>query len=329
MSAKVSKTAIGAFVLGAIALVVAGVLVLGGGRFFTKEFTYISYFDGSVKGLNVGSPVTFRGVKVGSVTNISITVDRARHQLKIPVVFTVNPAKFKGTRAEFQHDPKFVKVVIAEYGLRSQLQIMSLVTGQLSVALDFFPEKPAKYMGLNKDYPEIPSIPAPLEDLRKTLEELPYKKVVENLNLTLEGVNRLVNSVDAKKTTQSLEATIRDTRALVQNLNQRVGPLSDSITLAARSAEATLLETKETMSDVRSEIRQVLSDTEMTLATARTALKQTEETLQSFSDDSRLVTELDTTLRELSATARSFRQLSDYLERHPESLIRGKTGKGE
>jgi paraquat-inducible protein B len=329
MSVKVSKTAIGAFVLGAVALLVAGVLVLGSGKFFTREFTYITFFDGSVKGLNVGSPVMFRGVKVGSVTNISIRVDRPKHQLKIPVIFTVDPAKFKGSRAEFQRDPRTVELIVAEYGLRAQLQTLSFVTGQLVLALDFFPDKPANFVGLNKQYPEIPSIPAPLEDLRKTLEDLPYRRIVDNLNLALAGINRLVNSIDAQKTTKSLEAAIRDTRTLVQNLNTRVGPLADSIGRTARAADATLLETKEAMTDVRSEIRQVLSDTEKTLETARTALSQSEQTLQSFSDDSRSVTELNKTLREISATARSFRQLSDYLERHPESLIRGKAGKGE
>jgi paraquat-inducible protein B len=330
MSAKVSKTAIGAFVLGAVALLVAGVLVLGAGRFFTREYVFITYFDGSVKGLNVGSPVMFRGVKVGTVTNISITVDSPKHQLKIPVIFTVDPAKFKGTRPEFQRDPKSVDWVIAEYGLRAQLQMLSLVTGQLMVALDFFPDKLARYAGLNKEYPEIPSIPEPLEDLRKTLEELPYQKIVENLNVALEGVNRLVNSVDAKKTTQSIEAAMRDTQALVRNLNSQIGPLSESISRTARSADATLREAKETMVDVRSEMRQVLAEADTALQSASSALRQSEQTLQSFSDDSRLAGELDKTLRELSATARSFRQLSDYLERHPESLLRGKpAGKEE
>ena len=77
MSKKVSKTAIGAFVLGAIVLLVAGVLVLGAGKFFTKEHVYVTYFDGSVKGLNVGSPVMFRGVKVGEVKDITLIADPA------------------------------------------------------------------------------------------------------------------------------------------------------------------------------------------------------------------------------------------------------------
>jgi paraquat-inducible protein B len=143
MSTKVNKTAIGAFVLGAVALAVAAVLVLGAGKFFTTVHTYITYFEGSVKGLNIGSPVMFRGVKVGEVTSISIMFDKATNKLKIPVVFNLEPEKFKGTKEEFQRDPKTIEKAVKELGLRTQLQSMSFVTGQLMVALDFFPDKPA------------------------------------------------------------------------------------------------------------------------------------------------------------------------------------------
>lgn len=325
MSTKVNKTAIGAFVLGAIALLVAGVLVLGAGKFFTHEFDYITYFDGSVKGLNVGSPVMFRGVKVGSVTNISITADPAKRELKIPVIFTLEPEKFKGTQSEFRRDAKSIQKAV-EMGLRTQLQTQSFVTGQLMVALDFFPDRPANYVGLYKEYPEIPSIPTSLEELAKTIENLPFKEIVENLNHTLAGVDRLVNSVDAKKTAEAVDAAIRDAQVLVQNLNSRIGPVADNIAQAARSADAALVETRETMVAVRSDTQKVLNNAHTTLVSAQSALKQSEQTLQAYGEDSRLVVDLNKTLRELSMTTRSLRQLSDYLERHPESLLRGKAG---
>ena len=326
MSTKVSKTAIGAFVLGAIALLVAGVLVLGAGKFLTTEHTFITYFDGSVKGLNVGSPVTFRGVKVGEVTGISIIADPAstERRLKIPVVFKLEPAKFKGTRSEFQRDPKAIEMAVREYGLRTQLQSMSFVTGQLMVSLDFFPDKPARYVGLSKEYHEIPSVPTPLEQLQKTLEELPFKEIVENLNEAIQSVNTLVSSIDAKKTTEAIESAIRDVQILVQHVNDKVDPLVESITKTSGAAEAAMNETKETMAAARGDMKELVTSTKKTLETAQAALRQSEQTLQAYSDDSRLVTELNKTLRELSATTRSLRHLSDYLERHPESLIQGK-----
>jgi paraquat-inducible protein B len=330
MSTKVNKTAIGAFVLGAVALLVAVVLVLGAGKLFTTEHTYVTFFDGSVKGLNIGSPVTFHGVKVGEVTDISIQADQASHTLKIPVTFNLEPAKFKGTAAEFQRNPKAIEKAVKELGLRTQLQTQSFVTGQLLVSLDFFPDKPLQYVGLSKVYTEIPSIPTPLEQLQKTLEDLPFKEIVENLNNTIEGVNNLVSSLDEKKTVETIQAAIKDTQALVNNLNDNVEPLVTSIEKTSETAEAALKETKETIVVTKAEVKELSASTKATLDSAQAALKQSERTLQAFSDDSRFVLELNKTLRDLSATSRSFRTLSDYLERHPESLLRGKaTAKGE
>jgi len=324
MSTKVSKTAIGAFVLGAIALFVAGVLLLGAGKFFTREFTYVTYFEGSVKGLNIGSPVMFRGVKVGEVTDISIIADPSKLQLEIPVIFTLDPAKFRGTREEFQRDSKRIEKAVVEMGLRTQLQTMSFVTGQLMVALDFFPGKPANYVGLNKNYPEIPSIPTSLEQLQKTLENLPFREIVTNLNDTMVVVERLVKNIEAKKPLDTVESAIRDVQVLVKHTNEKIDPLVESITRTSSAAEATLNETKETMASARGDLKEVAASTKSTLESAQSALKQSEQTLQTYSEDSRLVTELNKTLRELSATTRSLRHLSDYLERHPESLIKGK-----
>lgn len=324
MSTKVSKTAIGAFVLGAIALLVAGVLVLGAGKLFKSEHTYITYFDGSVKGLSAGSPVMFRGVKIGSVTDIGIVVDPSRTKLKIPVIFTLEPAKIRGTRAEFQRDPKFIENAVKIMGLRTQLQSMSFVTGQLVVSLDFFPEKPANFIGLNKEYPEIPSVPTPLEEMQKTVENLPLRQIVENLNSTVAGINELVKSVDAKKTTQSVQELIRDVQNLVQQVNEKMLPLADSLTKTSSAAEATLHETRETMAATRGNIGNLVASTQSTLESAKSALQQSEHTLRSYSGDSTLQAELHKTLRDLTKTSRSFRELSDYLERHPEALLRGK-----
>ncbi|HEY4743813.1 MAG TPA: MlaD family protein [Desulfuromonadaceae bacterium] len=330
MGTKVSKTAIGAFVLGALALLVAGVLVFGAGKLFTREHTYVTFFDGSVKGLSIGSPVTFRGVKVGQVTNISIIADPATRRLKIPVIFDLEPAKFKGTRAEFQNDPQAVESAVKELGLRTQLQMQSFVTGQLMVSIDFFPGTPANYVGLIKKYHEIPSIPTPLEQLQKTLESLPYKEIVDNLNRMLKAVDQLVSSIDARRTTRTIEAAIRDVQTLVRNVNAKVDPLADSLTRTSGAAEAALNETRETMAAARGNLQELADTTQDTLDSAQAALKQSEQTLRAYSDDSRLVIELNKTLRELSAASRSFRHLSEYLERHPESLLRGKTGaKGE
>jgi paraquat-inducible protein B len=331
MGTKVSKTAIGAFVLGAIVLLVATVLILGAGKLFTAEHTYITYFTGSVKGLAVGSPVMFRGVRIGSVTDISITVNPATSKIAIPVTFNLEPAKFKGTREAFQRDPKTVEKAVKELGLRSQLQTMSFVTGQLMVGLDFFPGTPASYVGLNKDFTEIPSVPTPLEQLQKTLEDLPFKQIVENLNSAMDGIQRLVGSIDMKKTTERLDASMRDLQTLIRNVNNQVDPLMRRLSSTSQAAEATMNEATGTLSDARGHMDELVATTKttldaakVTLDSAQSTLKQSEQTLQDYGGDSQIHGQMNRTLRELAATSRSLRQLSDYLERHPESLLRGK-----
>lgn len=326
MGTKVNKTAIGAFVVGAIVLAVAAVLVFGAGKFFKREHTYITYFDGSVKGLSVGSPVTFRGVKVGSVTSISITVDPGEKVLKIPVIFNLEPAEFEGTRAEFQRDPKTIRMAVDKLGLRTQLQSQSFVTGQLVVALDFFPDTPAQYVGWNKEHLEIPSIPTPLEQLQKRLESLPLKEIVENMNSTMLEIQRVVKSVDMTKSTALLEAGLQDLQTLVRHVDRRIDPLVTSLSNASGAAETTLKEADTTLAESRQHMNDLAVSARTTLESAQAALKQSETTLNAYSGESQFQGQMNRTLRELNSTLRALRRLSDSLERHPESVLRGKRG---
>lgn len=325
MGTKVSKTTIGAFVLGATALFVAAVLFLGASTLFTKRQAYITYFDDSVKGLNIGSPVMFRGVKVGEVIDISLVADPVRRTLKIPIIFTIEHEKVKGVGQEFREDPRLVEKAVKEYGLRSQLQLMSIVTGQLMVTLDFSPDKPTSFIGLNKSYTEIPSIPTPFEQFQKTIEDMPLRDVVKSLVETLDATQRLVKSVDVKSTVQALESTIKDVQVLVRHTDAKIDPLVAGLLKTAAVADETLKGTRETMASARVEMKEVSAAAQSALQSAQAALKQSERTLQTYSEDSRLVTELNKNLRSLSAASRSLQNLSDYLERHPESLLQGKT----
>ncbi len=93
MSKQANKTLIGAFVIGSIALLVAAVLILGGGKLFSNKFKVVMFFDGSIKGLNVGSPVMFRGVKVGTVSDINLMLDARALSFQTPVVAELDPAR--------------------------------------------------------------------------------------------------------------------------------------------------------------------------------------------------------------------------------------------
>lgn len=318
MSRKASKTLIGAFVVGAAAILVLALLVLGSGKFFSKSQYYVLFFDGSVKGLNVGSPVMFRGVKIGEVTEISVVIDQKRRKLHIPVIIRLDPHRIEGG-SRLSTDAKAMQEAI-EMGLRAQLQIQNFVTGQLMVALDFFPAKPARYVGTAKGYTEIPTVPTELQELQKSIEHLPLREIIANLNSAVEGLDRLIHSID----TGQLESALRDVQTLVQHVDNRIDPLVESLTRTAGTAQTTLAESRETVAAARNDMKELAASTKATLEAAQAILKQSERTLQTYSDDSPLVAEMNKTLRELAAASRSLRHLSDYLERHPESLLRGK-----
>ncbi len=332
MSKPVNKTLIGAFVLGAVALTVVSLMIFGSGKFFAPTKKFVMFFEGSVKGLNVGSPVIFRGVKIGEVTDIKLNFNPKDMTAVIPVYIEIDPKKFtvpeefKSALKESEKKYLYIQPLIKK-GFKGQLQMQSFVTGQLAINLDFYPDKPIKLVGLERKYPEIPTAPTGLEELTKTLENLPLKDIITKLDLTIDGIQKLVNSPETKESVESLNHTLKDTRKLVQNINDKIDPLMESITKTSDAAHDALVQTKNTMSAIEVDAKELLQSAKGTIKTTEATLKQAERTLAAFSGDSRFAYELSNTLSELSGAARSMRVLSEYLERHPEALLTGKKQK--
>jgi paraquat-inducible protein B len=321
MSKPASKTLIGVFVLGALALAVIALVIFGSGKFFERRITYVMYFDGSVKGLNIGSPVVFRGVKIGSVKDIELKADMNDFKLVIPVYVQVEPQKvtvMKGAPAQGQYIEELIKK-----GLRAQLEMQSIVTGQLMINVDFFPDKPARFVGLDPKYPEIPTISSPLDEMLKTAQELPLKELFDRLLKSIQGIEKITNSPQMTASLDSLSESLKEARKILTKVDQEIGPMM-----------ANLKETSSSFKAIADKSEAVPAAVEKTLATAQDALKQAEKTFISVqnlaSNNSVLVYQVDTALEEVSRASRSVRSLSDYLYRHPESLISGKKpAKGE
>jgi paraquat-inducible protein B len=287
------------------------------------------FFQGSIKGLNVGAPVMFQGVKIGSVTEISLVYNSRDDSIYIPVIIDTEPEKISGVTAN--RDPGNIENAI-DRGLKAQLQIQSIVTGQLLVALDFFPDKPVRRIGLVKEYPEIPTVPTTLQELSKTIQDFPVRELFEKLNLAVDGIQRLVNSSDARESVAALNQTLNDVQQLVNSLNNTLEPLMASLTKTSDTARETLARAEKTLDLREGPAAEVIANMNETLEAARHTLAQSEKTLSSIqgmmSQDSPVISEFESTLRDLSDAARSVRALADYLERHPESLLRGKGSSG-
>jgi len=314
MSIQPNKTLIGAFVVGAVVLAFAAIMIFSSGKFFTEKSRYVLYFDGSVKGLDIGAPVTFKGVRIGSVTDIKLYIANEQLDLKIPIFIEIEPDRVTDSPS-FKKDPrgrtlkeyreklreagKIMRLLI-DRGLRAQLYPQSMVTGKLMIQLDFHPDTPAKLVGLESDFQEIPTIPSALDQLVKTIEEIPFAEIAEKLELTIDGIERLVNSPELKDTIVTLNGTLKEIKNLAHTANGELRPLTASV--------------------------------KDTLATTREAMETTEETIATvgsgLSDKAPIISyELTQALRELTTAARSLKVLTDYLQQHPESLLRGKGGK--
>ncbi len=329
MSKQANKTVIGIFVVGAIALVVIAVVVLGSGKFFKRTLKAVCYFEGSVGGLNIGAPVVFRGVRIGSVTDVILRVSADKLIFVIPVYIEIEPDKLTVIGPRPKKPGEHLKTFI-ERGLSASLESQSFVTGQMQVGLDLRPDKPGKFAEFKYDQktPEIPTVPTPLQELAKKIEKLPIDEIFEKLSSTLGKIDNLVGSPEIPEAIRSVNLALGDVRKLVQNVDNRVGPLASSIEgtvndygKLARNADSKIDTLSLGLGDTIKEIQKAISGIEKTLGEAQSTLAQAKQTL---AEDSILYFEIAQTLEELQKGARSIRLLADDLKRRPESVIWGK-----
>jgi paraquat-inducible protein B len=329
MAKPASKTLIGVFVVGAVALVAAAVAIFGSGKFFSERPRFVMYFPGSVNGLEIGSPVQFRGVKIGQVTKISATLNKDL-SVVIPVFVEYVPdsldipdelkKEIEGRRYPFIHR------LIAK-GLKAQLRMKSLITGQLYVALDFFPDKPLKLVGIDKRTPEIPTIPSTSEVLMETLEKIPLAEIADNLLKVTEGVERIVNSPEMKGSMKNLDVSLQQLTVLIRDIDAEVKPTLTAARNTFTQAEKTLAFNDGKPGEVAENLNNTLKKVDATLEEMRLAIT----TYEKFADrNMNLGYDVGKTLQEIEGAAKSIRALTDYLERHPEALVKGKQpAKGE
>jgi len=315
MAKQANRMMIGGFVVLAVIIMAASLVVFGSGKFFQKTNKYILYFDESIKGLNVGAPVLFQGVPVGSVTHITLQADLVNMKIQIPVLIEIEPDRWQVRTGE--RNPQKVAAKLIEMGLRAQLIMQSFITGQLMIELDFYPKSticyaPAQLDKDYKDYIVIPTCKSTGEKLANALEKLDLQGLEKHLESTLAGIDRLVNNPDLAVSIRALKDTLQDAGKLVTRVDRQVDPLADDV-------KKTVKDFGKLANNVDSKVGGVATGLDKTMATARGVL----------SEDSPLLVSLENTLQEIAAMSRSIRQLANYFEQHPEALIRGKGNPGD
>ena len=329
MSQKTSPALIGAFVLGALGVLIVAVIAFGSGQFFKQSREFVLYFDNSVNGLRVGAPVKFKGVEIGSVKDIRLQIGEETQVNKIPVLIQIDLDKMisRGATGVVAADPEAFRRAIVERGLRGQLLMESLVTGLLYVGLDLFPDTPIRLVqqaDVAYKYPEIPTTPTTLEVAQDAvtriinkLEEIDFKGVTKSLTETVDGVNRLVNSPDLKASLSALHQTMPKVDEALLSIRKMTTTVDGSVATLSGNLEQTSDAAREAMLQAAIAIKQ----TDGALKAAEVVMINVNGVMD---PESPTFYELRKSLREVSAAARTLRLLSSYIERNPRALIFGK-----
>ena len=335
MQPKVSPTLIGAFVLATLVIGLGAVFVLSNGSLAHQSTRLILFFEGDVKGLQVGSPVNFRGVKVGQVESMSITYIQESREFRIPVVIAIEDSQVKVDGEGADLEGMFELDDLIQQGLRARLNMQSLVTGKLEIELDFQPDTPIRLVSADDRYPEIPTVQSGMEKLATAIEQIPVERITQRLSEILDNIDEMVAQGEIKRLMESLILITHRLEKVTQLLaDEAPGLLENSTTTLTRAQTMleevthTAVRTRTLVTATEKNLSEAFSSWDDTMASGNEAFSQVSKLAGSadrvLSQDSEVMNQMTLALRELGAAARSIRIMSEYLERHPEALIRGK-----
>ena len=258
-------------------------------------------FDGTVRGLATGAPVEFRGIPIGRVVDVNLDFDREQMAFEIPIVIEIRPERFIATAKALKANGAQsvstqldqIMTALVDKGLRARLKTGNLLTGQLFVELDIFPDAPAQAIIWDECHPQLPTLPREIEALTQQAERIihqigsiPIAKIARDLEGTVANLRQISGSIQLDGIQGALEASLAELQALLTGLRQEAVP-----------------------------------EFYQTLTQARASL---EAVAMAVGNDSALQQRLAGTLTEIANAARSLKVLTDYLERHPESIVYGK-----
>ncbi|MDD2762976.1 MAG: MlaD family protein [Opitutaceae bacterium] len=329
MKTKISPAVVGLFVLGAMLLGLIALLAFGGVNFFSRPQRFVVYFDESIHGLDLGSPVKLRGVRVGRVVDLNVRYDAASNKSVVAVVCELSRNMIiDGQGQAIDVSDRAALQTLVDHGLRAQLGVIGLATGLLFVELDFY--DPHQYPPENRLTDDrrivMPAVPSTISEYQASLTEIlsdlkrvDFAGLSRNLNAMLTTANQKLQTVDTvrlserwakaaeavetmaadpeiKRTFANLNAATTDLRALIAKLDTQVQPTSDKLA-------------------------QTLDEARQALAAFNAAATSAQRFIAAQGG---LGEEATRTLEQLRETAASVQRLADFLERNPNALITGR-----
>lgn len=322
MASNRSYTIIGAFLLGAVILAAVGILTFGNTGLFQQRRQAMIFFDQSVLGLSNGSRVLFRGVQVGTVKHVQLRLNpHGGARIAVTIEMSGDDLVMKNGRA-LPSDLTIKQMV--KRGLRAQLVVYSYVTSQLAVNLDFQPGNRPNFVAPpgSLDIPEIPAVPSEISQLKDTVAQIPWKKTLNEVNQTMGTMVKLAQDLD--KTVDTLGPSLNQTS---QSTQKTLEAVREAVSANNKQLQATLASVKQLSDTANGEIAkrdhqidQLLNNAQQTSAN----LSKLSKNLNQFTDpDSGTRQDIQSTIRDLSASAASLRRFSEKIERDPHTLLYG------
>lgn len=333
MKSKSGPVIVGAFVIGAFVLGIVALLSFGGVSFFSKPQRFVVFFDESIHGLDLGSPVKLRGVRIGRVVNLNVRYEAARNASVVAVVCELNRNMITDSSgAELDVSSREELQTLVDHGLRAQLGVLGLATGLLYVELDF--QDPAEYpapatprvAGLS--YVVVPAMPSAIQEIQTNISEI----LNDIRKMDFAGISR------------EFKGLLVDTRAQLAGLDakgtlaqwQRTGAQFETLAAAtAPEIEKTLGNLNGAITELRGVLTKLDAQVTPTGQELAATLTQARGALESFNatataahrfiaSQSGLGEEAVRTMEQLRSTAEAVQRLADFLERNPQALITGK-----
>lgn len=320
-----SPTAIGAFVLGALALIATAIMFFGGGALWSQRLKAVSYFDSSVNGLQVGAPVTFRGVRVGSVSDIGVHVNPETYSFIIRVAMEVHPDTVATFGTQLPEDGDALVTTLVERGLTAKLVMQSFVTGQLMVELDFREGGRRTDVDRRSELEEIPTVPTDLQAITEQLQNVKLDKTIESFQQTLDALTKVLNTPELQQTITELPALVVQLRQTLAAVETEVAAISgsaqDGIGQSTRSLTETLASVRQLSETLDKEVAETGAATRVTMDKANRTIDNANQMLD---PNSRTAVQMQRAIDDLAATAARLRNLSERVDRDPSVLIRGR-----
>lgn len=321
MKNKISPAAIGMFVMAASIIAVAAVMVFGAAKFFSRTENFISFFSEGVNGLDVGAPLKYKGVKIGKVEGIFISSSKNIKESSVSVVYSIDIDQLRRkTGTDFKDYSDWMDEQIAE-GLRAKLNYQSIVTGMLYIELDFIADKGEKYdlkYGGTR-FKEIPTAKSGLSELAKGFEKtmadvakIDFAAIGQNVHSAIVKVNEKLDGIDAKAISDSAVSALKGVDELARNKD-----VAESI----KKLDALLSDSDALVNDARAELKKFSASGTSIMARLDEVLRNVNSVVAPQSPFRYQIAVLLKTMNESMSYISNF---TDYLQRNPNSLLRGK-----